>query len=337
MIDVDRVRACLYGGAIGDSLGLRAEYKPAAEVGAMYPDGGPRTFEAVDRDVFGYREVWAPGQWSDDTDHALCVLDAYLEDPDAPFDQMAGAFARNLLAWKERNPRGMGRHTRNVLEAPGYAGDPLRVAEAVWAEKPPPVPANGGGMRTSVVGLLRPYDVLWTISAAETFCRATHPGPECVASSVAVSVAVSRLVTGQGCLRAVQAAGACADEYDPSFRSWMGKDVPELRLDEGLPVTPGVPVLVGHTYRTAGAGFYALLTASRLRVLRTSARERFRACLESVIRAGGDTDTNGAVAGAMVGAYEGMDGIPEVLAQGLNPRAELDLRLAKLLATYPRQ
>lgn len=70
---------------------------------------------------------------------------------------------------------------------------------------------------------------------------------------------------------------------------------------------------------------------------RLSPRERFREALEAVILAGGDADTNGAVAGAMLGAYLGMERIPEVLVKGLVGREALDQRLLRLLATYPKE
>jgi ADP-ribosylglycohydrolase len=43
----------------------------------------------------------------------------------------------------------------------------------------------------------------------------------------------------------------------------------------------------------------------------------FSACLESVIRAGGDVDTTGAIVGAVSGAYNGIDGIPDHLIRDL--------------------
>lgn len=337
-IDIERVRATIYGGAIGDSLGLSAEYLPASEVIKMYPEGGPKEFEAVDRNVFGMREVWEAGNWSDDTDCSLAILDAFLECPKGPFSALTKAFARHLVAWKDRNARGMGRHTRTVLESPGFTEDPLLVSEQAWLNRPTgSVPANGGVMRTAVVGLLRPWDLNWTEEAAVQFCQTTHWGSECVASSVAVSFAVASLVMDSTASQAIETAQLGALPYDRYLPVLLhpDSDIRLLRLDEGLPITKGVPVLVGHTYKTTQAGFWALLTAARLRVIRTSPRQRFRKCLEAVIREGGDADTNGAVVGSMLGAYEGWDGIPEALAEGIKPKEELDSRIARLIATYP--
>jgi len=46
--------------------------------------------------------------------------------------------------------------------------------------------------------------------------------------------------------------------------------------------------------------------------------------------AGGDADTNGAVAGAMLGAAVGFRGIPPHLIEGLFDRQQLESRLSLL-------
>jgi ADP-ribosylglycohydrolase len=337
MVDAGKVRAVVLGGAVGDALGLPAEYYSAEEIAESAPFAGLWGYAPVDRDVFGYQEVWEAGQWSDDTDQALAILDAFLDDPEADYDVMARAFAKHLLAWAERNPRGMGRHTRNVLSAPGYADDPIGVSAAVWAANTPKRAPNGAVMRTAVVGLLCPESIERTAVLAKTFAEATHAGPECVASAVAVSVAVATLVTGGTPSNAIQEAGRVAALHAPNAVAWMRMDLAELRLDDGLPRKPGGPPPdVGYAYKTMGAGFWAIRTAEGLRAIRTGPQERFEKCLERVLRAGGDTDTNGAVAGAMLGAREGMDGIPPELAAGLDPREELDRRVSALLDFHAR-
>ena len=62
------------------------------------------------------------------------------------------------------------------------------------------------------------------------------------------------------------------------------------------------------------------------------AAEAFREILTLVIRAGGDTDTNAAVAGALMGASLGMAYLPTDLVQGMPNRKLLDERLDRLVA-----
>lgn len=133
---------------------------------------------------------------------------------------------------------------------------------------------------------------------------------------------------------AVHHAAEKASKHDPVVHAWMmNKELDDLKLDEGLDdfVRGQKFPPIGFTYKALGAAFWALWNAQALRSVRTSPRERFRKPLERVILAGGDTDTNGAVAGALLGAHLGMDGLPPVLVEGLRPREDLDQRLARLL------
>lgn len=328
---MSKVRATIIGGAVGDAVGLPYEYRSSKSVGSLMPFEGI-TYQDVDRTVFGFREVYKAGDVSDDTEHALCILDAYLADPNATLPVLANTFGRNLLDWKARDPRGMGLHTRTVLETPGYAEDVLAVSERVWAARSPDlIPANGGVMRTAVVGALRPHDLDWTAEAAATFCRATHYGDACVASAVAVSVAVASLISGLDEATAIGHAVVFGCRHDPAVKDWIGISLEELKLDEGLPAVPGVPVQVGHTYKTMGAGFWALLECKRSRM--SKGTHMFAEVLRRVILAGGDTDTNGAVAGAMLGAHLGIRCVPFHLVDKLTLKSELNHRASQLLST----
>ena len=327
--DSTRVRNVIYGQAIGDSLGLPCEWLSEGEVLTRYPERGPLNFEAVDRTVFGYREVWEAGQWSDDTDMALCILDSYLERSCIISNDIGHRFQK----WLARG-RGAGRLTKTVLNDPRYAENPWATAESAWkaftdAHRGPHelIPPNGAVMRTSYIGVLRPWDLDWTHQAAVDVARLTHVDPRCVASAVALSVAVAVLVTGGTPGQALSEARNRAAEHDSGVLPWLAaQTLEELDLDEGLPqVRGGPPPRVGHTYKTLGAAFWAL---------RESKGHTFEDYLLRVIRCGGDTDTNGAVVGALLGACSFT--LPERWVNGLNPKAELDHRGEALLATYPR-
>jgi ADP-ribosylglycohydrolase len=192
-------------------------------------------------------------------------------------------------------------------------------------------------MRTSVVGLLDPKDLDHTESLAVEVAQLTHWDPRCVASAVAVSVAVAVLVTGGTTAEALGEAGYRAGKYEMGAVAVMGQDLWSLDLSEGLddPARKGPPP-IGFTYKCLGAGFWALRQAQEEVLVDHYGLERcksqpiFLEMLGKVIRAGGDTDTNGAVAGALLGAYLGFKGIPRHLVDGLRDKNELDRRLAEL-------
>lgn len=75
-----RLRGCLYGQAIGDALGLGAEAMTKNEMAKNYPNGLVHYGDIV-QDY--HRSRWRHGDWTDDTDMMLCIVDAIIEDNDS--------------------------------------------------------------------------------------------------------------------------------------------------------------------------------------------------------------------------------------------------------------
>lgn len=91
---LDRAAGCLVGMAVGDALGAPYEFKiPGPDEPEMRGGGiGP----------------WEPGEWTDDTQLAICVAQGRAR----PLD--VGA---RFLAWFENGPKDVGVQTRAVLRA----------------------------------------------------------------------------------------------------------------------------------------------------------------------------------------------------------------------------
>jgi len=342
-VDVSRVRAVVYGQAIGDALGLPVEFQSAKAIQGrleVWNDEWPKVYRDTNRST----SKWKAGEWSDDTEQAICLLDAYLEGVEtgrAPSDSIdVRLVSKHFLNWGTTNGRGMGNHTGKVFEHFLFPLEPLTASLDIWEQSGRQAAPNGAVMRTAYIGIVRPWDLDWTSEVAAECAAVTHADPRCKASAVAVSVAIAEMVMGAPVSEAIAHAAERASKHDPTVHAWMlDKDIAEFNLDEGLDTykkgNPFPPI--GFTYKCLGAAFWALRQAQLLTPLRMSSRERFRRALEGVILAGGDTDTNGAVAGALLGAYLGMDGLPPVLAEGLQPRITLDTRLMKLLAVHKRR
>jgi len=323
----DRIRGALYGQAIGDALGIPGEFKSSKALALKYGEEGPHGYEHVSRQGGA---SWKAGEWSDDTEQALCIIDAWLIDK----GELRGpTLAEQFCKWAETNGRGMGNHTWNVLSSGApYLIDPVAVSKAVWEDSGRNAAANGAVMRTSAVGILIPDNLDYTEEIATLAAQTTHYDPRCVASSVAVSVTIAKLVTGASVEGAVLAGIVKAENYHPEVRTYAGMSLSDLELDEGMdnPNLKGWPP-IGYTYKCLGAGFWALQEAKRLFDHRMrKGPSMFRKVLNRVIMAGGDTDTNGAVAGAMLGAYLGLPNMPKDLIEGLHDRATLDAKLAAL-------
>ena len=112
----DRIRGVLFGQAIGDALGLGTEFMAADEVWEHYPEG-LSAYHQIIQDA--HRSRWRQGDWTDDTDQFLCILDSLLEHGHLkPLD-----IAERFLRWSQVGGMGIGRTMLKVLSLPGYAPD----------------------------------------------------------------------------------------------------------------------------------------------------------------------------------------------------------------------
>ena len=304
MSQKDRFIGTLFGQAIGDALGLGSEFMSKEKVMHYYPDG-LTSYSQIIQDA--HRCRWQKGMWTDDTDMMLCIADALIA---SGGEVNLNQIAENFKAWFEGNPLGIGRHTYNVLCFADYVKDPIQAAEIVWTLYRKRSAANGGVMRTSVAGLL-PENVS---EHAENICKLTHPDPRCIGSCVIVSEIIHSLVY-EGKELTLDRILQIADKYDDRIRPFVeiannSTDIESLELT-GLEQ--------GYTLKTLSAALWALWHC-----------ETFKDGLLQVVNAGGDADTNAAVACAILGAKFGYESIPEDYIKGLAEESRMNFISSQL-------
>lgn len=304
MSQKDRFIGTLFGQAIGDALGLGSEFMSKEEVLHYYPDG-LSTYSQIIQDANRCR--WQQGMWTDDTDMMLCIADALIA---SGGEVNLNQIAKNFKAWFEGNPLGIGRHTYNVLCFADYVKDPIQAAEIVWTLYRKRSAANGGVMRTSVVGLL-PENVS---EHAENICKLTHPDPRCIGSCVIVSEIIHSLVY-EGKELTLDHILQIADKYDARIRPFIeiannSTDIESLELT-GLEQ--------GYTLKTLSAALWSLWHC-----------DTCKDGLLQVVNAGGDADTNAAVACAILGAKFGYEPIPEDYIKGLAEESRMNFISSQL-------
>ena len=179
----DRMMGCLYGQAIGDALGLGGEGQYADGMKRMYPNKLQRYDEII---PFAHVRLWKPGEFTDDTDQMLCILNALLSDNCIN----PNTLAKNILNWYETDGMGCGALTSKIIHAPGWLEAPIETSKIVWELTNKNSAPNGGLMRTSVVGIWNEY----VIENAEKACMVTHYDPRCVGSCVIASLIINNLV-----------------------------------------------------------------------------------------------------------------------------------------------
>ncbi len=293
----NRLKGTIYGQAVGDALGLGTEGMTDEDMAWKYPNGISHY-----SDIFQdrHRKRWKIGDWTDDTDMVLCIANAVIKDKGVNYTSIA----RNFKEWADGEPMGIGETTYKVLSFGDYVDRPFDVSKMLWEMSHHQSAANGGVMRTSIVGLF-PKAVE---ECAVNICRLTHYDPRCVESCAIVSLLIHSLVYDESKLSYHQIVDI-GERYDNRIREYidlsLNSDIRALELQDWDSV--------GYTLKTLAAGLWAYWNATS-----------FEDGLLSVVRAGGDADTNAAVACAILGAKFGYNAIPQEYVDGLIYKEQLD-------------
>ena len=144
----ERFLGTIFGQAVGDALGLSTEFMSKQEVDRFYPNGIEDYSQIVLDD---HRRRWQRGDWTDDTDMMLCILDSFVACQKVDILDIA----RRFKEWMMNGGMGIGRHTYNVMALSDYTSNPQKAAEIIWKMGKKKAAANGAVMRTSVVGLMK--------------------------------------------------------------------------------------------------------------------------------------------------------------------------------------
>jgi ADP-ribosyl-[dinitrogen reductase] hydrolase len=270
-----RAHGLLLGLAVGDALGLPAEGLGPHKMARFRPWRG--------------RFIGTYSMCSDDTEHASFVVQSLLAQPDSA-DQFARRLGWCLRGWFVTLPAGIGWAT-------------LRACLKLWLGFPPQhsgvfSAGNGSAMRVAPIGLRFAHDAARRHAFVRASTCLTHTDPKALTGALAIAEIIAWQVREQ-CLPApadlLALLGALAPT-DPDWQKIIGKlasalashkNVAEFAAD--LHLHKGVS---GYIYATVPVAIYAWYHHYG----------DFRASLEAVLNLGGDTDTVGAITGALAGA-----------------------------------
>jgi ADP-ribosyl-[dinitrogen reductase] hydrolase len=295
----DRVGGSLLGLALGDALGAPFEFRRAHDI--------PNPLPAFELPWMGL----PPGSTTDDTAMARNLARSLGEqgrfDPD-------DVVARHL-AWFRSNPPDVGSLTRKVLRRVANGTPASDAAREIWEERGPEVSAgNGSVMYCAPLGVAyanRPGELT---ELAPELSSLTHHDGRCRTAALAVTLAVAAVVRGEEREDAV--AGSLS-----AVQNREGGEELEFLVEAAGTSRPVDGPDQGFCLFAAGLGLQAL-----------AGGEPFEDALRRVVAFGGDTDTNAAVAGALVGAAVGQRALPDVWRSRL---AEADATLAEARALVP--
>lgn len=284
----DRAAGVLLGQAIGDALGVPYEFGSAPLDGAARMLGGG---------LGNYR----PGEWSDDTQMAICIARVTATGVDPLGDEALTAVAHGFLGWYSSGPADIGNQTRAVLSYAGEQRGPMGrlMTEISQQEARAGRAGNGALMRTGVVGLVALDDPGATARAAERFAALTHADPRCVDSCIIWSEAV-RVAVVEGRLDVRAGLRLLAEDRRAEWEQYLA---------DAEAQGPAAFTSNGYTVTALQAAWAAIHATRHL-----TGTEHVLAALQTAIEIGHDTDTVAAIAGALLGARYGVSGLPTDLA-----------------------
>jgi ADP-ribosylglycohydrolase len=206
--------------------------------------------------------------------------------------EMALALARSIVADGGYTPEtALGAYREWLGSAPFDVGGTVRAA--LTGRPKADSQANGSLMRVSPLGVFGHRAGSHRVAAlARADSALTHPHPVCGDAAAAFSVAVAHGVATGDNDAAYEAAVAWAGEAaDPAVRDALE------RAASRAPVLSGASI--GWVLLALQNAFHELLHAPSL-----------EAGVVATVRRGGDTDTNAAVTGALLGAVHGREAVP---------------------------
>ncbi len=280
-----RAHGCLLGQLAGDALGSQVEFESAGSIRARFPDG---VWELTG----GGPHHTIAGQPTDDSELALMLARSIVAAGEYGAHHAAAAYG----AWYRSHPFDIGGTTRRALEPAQSLPSSRTLAEAMAAAADRRSQANGSLMRISplaIYGFTLDPDALAELAREDS--RLTHPNPVCQEACAVYVVAIAHAIaSGEPPALVYRFAVDWAERAcrEPSVVAAL--DAAERELPADFMRNQGWVLIALQN------AFYQLLHAP-------SAAEG----IVATVMQGGDTDTNGAIAGALLGAAHGRESLPQ--------------------------
>jgi len=278
----------MLGLAVGNALGLPAEGESAHAIRRHFPGG-----------ITEVREEERDRPWDDDLAQTALLAEVLLESEELDSE----AFAARLVEWAHENGRGIGELTRSVIDELARGRPSYEAARLAWEGNAMSNAGNGAVMRCAPVALRHMRSGVDLIRTARTSALVTHYDVRCEWSTVVTAVALATCLSSEpvevgdlaAAVDSLGGEGRSADSIEQvaeATRMTEGSSLDELELDD--------PMDMGYTLKAMQVALWSMAQAGG-----------FEQTVVGVVNQGGDTDTNGALAGAVMGARHGASSIPQ--------------------------
>lgn len=292
---LEKYQGSLIGLAIGDALGVPAEFKM---VGDFEPVSDFRDSDWFDLPA---------GHWSDDTAMTLCLANSLIEKKSFdPVDQI-----EKYKKWLETGycsstgkAIGVGQTILRALLTYRSGDDPYKAIISRHSD------GNGSLMRLAPIPLYFRDDPEYGIHCAELSSRITHGSVLCADAC--------KYYTGLiiGALNGVSKKELLSDLYCPIPDYWknnrLTEEIENISLGSFKHNNPPFIQGSGYVVKSLEASLWAFYNS-----------DSFEEGVLKAINLGDDADTTGAIYGQLAGAYYGIDRIPQKWIDGVAKKDEI--------------
>jgi ADP-ribosyl-[dinitrogen reductase] hydrolase len=289
----DRFRGMILGTAVGDAVGLPAEGMSKRRARKMF------------KGTWRHRLILGKGMISDDTEHTLFVIQCLLAHADNT-DRFVRRLAMCLRWWLLSLPAGIGMATGRAIMNLCVGVSPYK--SGVYSA------GNGPAMRVAPIGAFFAEEQERSNELTELCTRITHTDPKAVIAAKAVSQTASWIVRAELSSRPdlaefIQMLSSVSEDNEwQDLVSKMEEGCKDgLSVEEfadRLGLSNGITGFVYHTVPVVVFAWYVHCGD-------------YEETLTAIWNCGGDTDTTGAIAGALAGLTVGETGIPSRWVDGI--------------------
>lgn len=289
--DYNQLMGCFVGGMIGDCTGAIFENQVSDQ-----------------HQQFSLTQY--PWYTTDDTQLTLATLETIVENKAVRPEKIAA----NFLSWyQQKRLVGLGAATLQALQGLQVGGHWALVGRSGEFAA-----GNGAAMRIAPLAFVP--GIVQNRILMKDVCNITHKNDEAYIGALVVALTLSFIKMGKW-------------QSNEALYKYLVDEIPDTKVRDALKLASRFPAMRIEQFAAHfGNSGYVVETVS-LAVFAVSKLKElgFTDMLKAIIRAGGDTDTIGSIAGQLAGTYLGLANLPKDLVEKAKGMKEFGM-FAELLA-----
>lgn len=324
-----KVHGCLAGVAVGDAMGMPTAGFTPAKIRENFgyvdklldaPPGHP------------FHDGLRRGHVTDDTELTMLLVETILEDGSVTPVGMATRILKWATERRLLETGLLGPSTSRAIRALMDGGDPSETGRYGTT--------NGAAMKISPIGIIDAYKVENIVDDVEKACLPTHGTSVAISAASAVAAAVAEALKPSSTISSVVEAAKTYSRLGLERGRKVAYPSVERRIELAVNLIEDKESSLEASrtlYDYIGADVSITNSVPTSFGLFVASEGDPMATIESAVNMGGDTDTIGAIAGGIAGAFKGIDAFRKDVVRQVEEESGLDLKLtARRLAEFAR-